>query len=215
MKYRKMYLHSGGHANTLSGDGGLNWEPPKEESSDQFTYDPNDPIPSLRPNHLGSDHRVVEKREDVLVYTSAILEEPLEIIGRVFVHLYASSSAKDTDFTAKILDVYPDGRSLKLGVKAAGILRARFRNGYETPEFLTPGKPELFRIELFDIAHVFLTGHRIRIEISSSCFPDFDPNTNTGNLAATDTEFEIAHQNVYHDSERPSHLYLPVMPKDE
>jgi putative CocE/NonD family hydrolase len=215
MTYRKMYLHSGGHANTLSGDGGLNWEPPKKESPDKFTYDPNDPAPSLRPYHLGSDHRVVEKRDDVLVYTSAVLEEPLEVIGRVFVNLYASSDAKDTDFTAKILDVYPDGRSLKLGVKAAGILRARYRNGYEKTELLTPGKPELFRIELFDIGHVFLAGHRIRIEISSSCFPDFDPNTNTGNIVATDTEFKIAQQTVYHDSDRPSHVLLPVMLKPE
>ena len=215
MTYRKMFLHSGGHANTLSGDGGLNWQAPKKESPDHFTYDPKDPAPSLRPYHLGSDHRVVEKRNDVLVYTSAALEEPLEVIGRVFVHLYASSDAKDTDFTAKILDVFPDGRSLKIGVKAAGILRARYRNGYERAEFLTPDKPEQFRIELFDIGHVFLAGHRVRLEISSSCFPDFDPNTNTGNLAATDTEWKIARQKVYHDSERPSHVYLPVMPRDE
>ncbi len=212
-QYRRLYFRSGGQANTLAGDGRLSWEAPGDEAPDRYIYNPENPVPAgIKGAHLGVDHRTIERRDDVLVYTSEVLQDPLEVIGPVFVNLHAASGARDTDFTAKILDVHPDGRAIKLGPVPAGVLRARYRNSFERTELLTPNRPEPFRIELFNIGHTFLPGHRIRIEISSSCFPHIAPNTNTGNLAATDTDWKLAHQTIYHDSQRPSHVHLPVMP---
>ncbi len=201
-----LYLHSGGRANTLDGDGTLSWDEPGDERPDHYTYDPKRPLAGR--GHA-EDRRPLQRRDDVLVYTTEVLEDPVEIIGRVFVNLYASSDALDTDFTARIADVYPDGRALGLG-PTTGVRRARYRNGYKRTELLTPDKPELFQIELFDIAHRFLRGHRIRIEISSSD-PSVNPNQNTGNPVATDTEWRTANQTVYHDVRRGSHVLLPVM----
>ncbi|MBI4541084.1 MAG: CocE/NonD family hydrolase [Gemmatimonadetes bacterium] len=213
MVYRKLYLHSGGAANTLAGDGTLSWEAPGSEPPDRYAYDPQRPVPSdVGGEHLGIDQRVIERRDDVLVYTSEVLEEPLEIIGRVFVVVHAASDARDTDFMAKIMDVYPDGRALKLGPWQAGVLRARYRKGYRSEVLLTANRPEEYRIELFDIGHAFLPGHRVRIEVSSSAHPYIAPNPNTGNPVATDTEWRIARQTVYHDRARASHLLLPMMP---
>jgi len=161
------------------------------------------------------DNRLVEIRRDVLVYTSEELAEPLTILGPVTVHLYAASDARDTDFTAKLLDVTPDGKALNLGPEGMGIRRARYRNGYAKEEPLTPNKPEKFPIELFDIGHTFLPGHRIRVEISSSASPLFNPNQNTGNPVATDTEWKTANQTVYHDKDLPSHILIPVLPPDK
>ena len=212
-QYRHLYLHSEGKANTLAGDGRLNWKAPGDEPPDRYTYNPQNPVPSeVGGEHLGVDHRIIERRDDVLVYTSEVLQEPLEVIGPVFVHLYAASDAPDTDFTAKILDVYADGRALKLGPIPAGIIRARYRNSFEQTELLTANQPERYRIELLSIAHTFLPGHRLRIEVSSSCYPHINANSNTGNPVATDTEWSLAHQRIYHDSSRPSHVYLPVIP---
>jgi hypothetical protein len=132
------------------------------------------------------------------------------VIGSVTVDLQAASDARDTDFTAVLSDVLPDGRALKLG-PLVGIRRARYRNGYDREEMLTPGKVESYRIELFDIAHRFLPGHRIRLEIASSAAPVYNPNQNTGNPVATDTEWKVAHQTVYHDRTRASSITLPVM----
>ncbi len=212
---RRLYLHSGGKANTLHGDGKLSWESSaKEEPADKFTYDPRDPSPStLNGEELPLDHRSVERREDVLVYSTGELTERVEFIGKPYVELYAASDARDTDFTAKLLDVYPDGRAIKLGTLPIGVIRARYRHGLMRPELLEPGSIEKYRIELFDLAHTFLPGHRIRVEISSSAYPFIAPNQNTGNPVATDTEWRKAHQTIYHDPEHPSHLALPVMPK--
>jgi predicted acyl esterase len=127
------------------------------------------------------------------------------------VELYAASDSLDTDFTAKILDVFPGGRAVKLGTLPVGAIRARYRNGFGSPELLTPGKAEQYRIQLFDLAHTFLPGHRVRIEISSSAFPFVAPNQNTGNPIPTDTEWRVANQTVYHDREHPSHVALPIM----
>jgi putative CocE/NonD family hydrolase len=149
----------------------------------------------------------------VLVYTTAVLKERIELIGMPVVELFAASDARDTDFTAKIVDVHPDGKALRLGPLPVGVLRARYRNGYGEPQFLTPGKSEKYRIPLWDFAHTFLPGHRLRIEISSSAYPFVAPNPNTGNPIPTDTESKVAHQTVYHDQLRPSHVALPVMPK--
>lgn len=146
------------------------------------------------------------------MYTSEVLGQRLEIIGNPFVELYAASDAKDTDFTAKIVDVYPDGRAIGIGAMAVGVIRARFRNGYQNPQLLEPGKIEKYRILLRDMAHTFLPGHRVRIEISSSASPFIVVNQNTGNPIATDTEWRVARQTVHHSREYPSHVALPLMP---
>lgn len=214
IEYKRYYFHSGGKANSIAGDGRLDGKMPQDESPDQYTYDPKNPVsPGAVSPGDPIDHRVVENRDDVLVYTSEALDKPLEVIGRVFVILHAASDASDTDFTANLLDVFPDGRAVKLGSKPVGVIRARYRNGYEREELLTPNKPEKYKIDLSDMGHTFLTGHRIRIEISSSYFPGISPNQNTGNPVATDTEWKIAHQTIFHDKERPSHVLIPVFPK--
>jgi uncharacterized protein len=207
---KKLYLHSLSNSNDKNGGGSLSWAVPnKDETPDQYTYDPKDPISAAA---AGTDQRNVEQRNDVLLYSSQPLTQPLEIIGPVAVHLTASSDAQDTDFVAKLIDVFPDGRALSLGPRGTGVIRARYRNGYTNTELLVPGKPETFQIVLFDVGHVFLTGHRIRLEIESSAFPYINPNQNTGNPIATDTEWKIAHQNIFHDSSRTSFVLLPVMP---
>ena len=154
----------------------------------------------------------MERREDVLVYTSDKLKEPVEVIGEILVHLFAASDARDTDFTARILDVQPDGRALVLGPQMVGIIRARYRKGYDHTELLTPNKAEQYQIDLNDIAYTFLTGHQIRVEISSSYFPTYSPNSNTGNPVATDTGSRPAKQTIFHDGARLSYISLPVMP---
>jgi putative CocE/NonD family hydrolase len=148
----------------------------------------------------------------VLVYTSEALTEPLDVVGRVFVKLVAATDGADTDFTAKLLDVYPDGRAVLLGPAAAGVRRARYRKGYDRAEPVTPGRPEEYGIELFDVGHRFLTGHRIQVQVSSSAFPFVDPNPNTGLPIATDTTWRVAKQTVYHDGTRRSRVLLPVVP---
>lgn len=209
-----LYLHSDGKANTIDGDGQLTWNKPIKENPDTFTYDPQNPV---RANYgYAVDCREIEERQDVLVYTTEVLKESIEIIGEVSVNLYASSDAFDTDFTARLLDVYPDGGAINLGAESVGgIIRARYRNGYEKEEFLEQNKPELFNIKLFYMGHTFLAGHRIRVEISSSATPAYFPNQNTGNPVATDTEWKIAHQTIYHDKTRPSHIVLPIMKNSE
>ena len=127
--------------------------------------------------------------------------------------IHAATDGLDTDFTAKLVDVHPDGRALKLGWWDAAAIRARYRNGFEAEELLTPGQEEEYRIKLGHIGHTFLPGHRIRLEVSSSAYPFFAPNPNTGNPVATDTEWRVAQQTVFHDARRPSRLILPVMPR--
>jgi hypothetical protein len=198
---RPMYLASGGK---------LSWEPAADSKPDQFTFDPRNPVPGNL-GDWGTDRQAIQRRDDVLVYTSDAMKEPLEVIGSVVVNLQAASDARDTDFTATLSDVGPDGKALMLG-PYVGIRRARYRKGYDREELLAPGKVENFRIELFDIAHSFEPGHRIRLEISSSSAPGYTPNQNTGNPVATDTEWKVAHQTIYHDRARPSSIMLPVMP---
>ena len=212
---RRLYLHSGGQANTLSGDGTLSWQPPAEEPADHFIFDPHEPITHMVGDVMHAfDNRSIEEQENVLVYTSDVVDEPLEIIGQVVVELYAASDARDTDFVAKLLDVYPDGRAVNLGPFGKGFIRARYRNGYQQEELLTPNKPEIFKIKLFDIGHTFLRGHRIRVEITSSDAPYMAPNQNTGNPVATDEEWRVARQTVLHTKEHPSSVVLPVVLND-
>jgi putative CocE/NonD family hydrolase len=154
------------------------------------------------------DQRTIERRDDVLVYDTGVLEADLELTGPLEMLLYASSSARDTDFTAKLVDVYPDGRAIHI---SEGILRARHRKSLESVEFLQPGEVDEFRIAMAPTSNVFRRGHRVRLEISSSNFPRFDRNLNTGGNIGTETRWQIAHQTVMHNGRYASHLLAPVI----
>jgi len=176
-KFTSYYLHSAGRANTAAGDGELSTEAPAGTATDTFLYDPRRPVPSLggrvmmpsTANAAGPvDQRPAEARDDVLCFTSPLLTEPLEVTGHVSLTLFASSSAPDTDFTGKLVDVFPDGRAIFL---TDGILRARYRNSLAEPEPLTPGELYELGLDLSITSNVFLPGHRIRLEVSSSNFP--------------------------------------------
>lgn len=203
-----LYFGSGGSANLVSGNGVLSWKAPEASSPDRYSYDPGNPTPSQDPT---TNHARIEERKDVLVYSTPALTDTVEIAGRVFVKLWAASDALDTDFTAKLLDVYPDGRAVALGPVPAGVRRARYRNGYERTTLLTPGKAEEFSIELFDIGHAFLPGHRIRVEVASAAAFFIDPNLNTGRVAASDSAGVVANQTIYHEPGRESRILLPVL----
>jgi uncharacterized protein len=156
------------------------------------------------------DRRVAERRDDVLVYTSEVLEDDVEVTGPVALTLYAASSAPDTDFAATLVDVHPDGRAINI---TQGILRARFRDSLEAPTLIEPGRVYAYRIALWETSNVFLAGHRFRLEVSSSDFPRHDRNLNTGNVPGLDAEMRRAEQVVYHDAERVSRLTLPTIPR--
>jgi uncharacterized protein len=212
--YTPYYLHSQGQANSLRGDGRLDPVVPDEEPADRFIYDPHDPVPTCGGNTLiipmgVQDQRQVETRQDVLVYTSAPLTTPLEVTGPLVVTLFAASSAPDTDFTAKLVDVRPDGYAQNL---ADGIVRARYRTSRMIPTLLTPGQVHELTIDLWATSHVFLPGHSLRLEIASSNFPRFDRNLNTGEDQATGTRWQTAAQTIFHDQRYPSHILLPVIP---
>jgi hypothetical protein len=214
------YLHGEGRANSRMGDGLLSLEPPGTEPTDSYVYDPLDPVPTAGGRSMidvlpGVENQAqVEERQDVLVYSSPRLAEAVAIAGPVSVTLYASSSAPDTDFTAKLVDVEPDGYCANI---ADGIIRARYRNGCEREEFLDPGKATEFRIDLWDIAHTFQPNHRIRLEISSSNFPCFDRNLNSRVAPALGSaaDAQKAVQQVFHNASHPSRLNLPVALRED
>jgi putative CocE/NonD family hydrolase len=215
---RRLFLDSSGAANSMEGDGALVDRPPVHAFADRFVFDPGDPAPTqggavcCNPKMFPwgpMDQRPVERRGDVLVYTSAPLKQDLEAIGPVQVMLYASTSAKDTDFTAKLVDVFPDGYARNL---TDGILRLRYRNSLERPELAQPGVVYRVTIDAGVTGNVFLKGHRVRVEISSSNFPRFDRNSNTGGTIADETRLVKASQTILHDREHPSQLVLMAMP---
>jgi len=216
--YRPFYFASGGGANTSAGDGRLTWTKPTGSSAtDRFRYDPADPVPSLGGNNCCGtptpagpmDQRPIEKRKDVLVYTSEPVTEELEVTGPVKVVLFASSDAVDTDFVAKLVDVYPDGSSYNM---AEGIVRARYRESLSKPAPMKPGSVYRFEIDLVGTSVAFLKGHRIRVHVTSSHFPQFDRNLNTGEPFGTSATIRVAEQTIHHDAERASHVLLPVIP---
>jgi hypothetical protein len=215
-KYTKYYFHSNGSANTLNGDGALDTNKPKDEPSDSYVYDPNDPITVSLETYLWElakylkDRTSVEKRVDVLVYTTSELEEDLEITGPITVTLYAASSARDTDFTATLVDVFPTGY---VHMIQEGIVRARYRNSDREASLIEPNKMYGYTIDLWATSHVVKKGHKIRVDISSSNFNRYDRNPNTGNEFGTDTETVKATQTVYHDTKHPSHITLPIIPR--
>ena len=207
-QYVPFYLHSGGRANSLEGDGWLSRDPSGSEPTDIFLYNPQNPVPTIGAGGV-YDQRPVERRLDVLLYSTLPLPEPIEVTGPVTVILYASSAALDTDFTAKLVDVAPNGYARNL---CEGIMRARYRNSPTRPELLEPEQPYKFTIDLLVTSNLFRAGHQIRLEISSSNFPRFDRNPNTGEPAGTARRTQPAMQTVYHDTQHPSHILLPVIP---
>jgi putative CocE/NonD family hydrolase len=214
VQYRQVYLHSGGRANSRFGDGRLDFTLPDSEPADTFDYDPRDPVPthggqSMFVDNTGPrDRRSIERRDDVLVYTTQPLPADLEVTGEVELVLYAASSAPDTDFTAAVIDVHPDTKAIHI---CEGIIRARFRDSYESPTLIEPSKIYSYRFSLWETSNLFRAGHCIRLEVSSSNFPRFDRNLNTGTEPGLDDRMAVARQTIYHDARRASHLVLPVL----
>lgn len=213
-QFTKYYLSSGGNANTLSGDGKLSTQQPTTTATDKYTYDPANPTPFITDATFAQiggpdDYREVERRDDVLVYTSDPIAVDTMVCGPVRAKIFASSSAKDTDFMAKLVDVWPAGFAERL---TDGMVRARFRNGMEKPELIEPGKVYVYDIDLWNTCQVFLKDHRIRIELASSAFPKYDRNLNTGEALGKTTRMEKAEQQIYHDAAHQSFVLLPIVP---
>lgn len=214
-RWTKYYLHSRGRANSLYGDGALSETPPAGEPSDSYTSDPENPVPFItEPSfaQIGSaeDYRPVERRDDVLVYTSEPLAEDLTICGPIKVELYASSSAKDTDFMGMLIDVWPEGYAQRL---IDGMVRARYRDGMDKASLIEPGKIYAYTLDLWNTCQTFKKGHRVRLQIASSAFPKYDRNPQTGDNLARATKLQKADQRIYHDKNHPSHIVLPVVPE--
>jgi len=206
----------------LRADGRLAREPPADEPPDEFVYDAHEPAPTIggptslparmmKPNSGPLDQRRLDERSDVLAYTSEPLQEPLEVTGPVALRLYAATSAPDTDFVAKLVDVWPDGTAIVL---AEGVLRTRFREGFDRELLVEADRPYELLIDLAATSNVFLPGHRIRVLVTSSSFPRFDRNPNTGHALGVDGPEDVrtARQTVFHDGERPSCGLLPSAP---
>jgi len=221
----RYFLHSGGKANSLDGNGRLSVASPGQEPADEYVYDPRNPAPTVggplcceswRWPPGPRDQRSVEAREDVLVYSTPPMAEDTEVTGPVSLELYAKSSAVDTDFTAKLVDAWPDGFAQNL---TEGILRARYRDSRQTPALMNPGQIYKLSIDLWATSNLFKKGHVLRLEVSSSNFPRFDRNLNTGELGHRRTSQEMAGAQfvratnvILHDGEHPSALILPVVP---
>jgi putative CocE/NonD family hydrolase len=215
----KYFLASTKGANSLRGDGLLTPEANTDSrDSDQFVYDPANPVPTTGgplccdAGHLPAgprDQRAVEARDDVLVYSTPALEHDVEVTGQVTLDFWAKSSAVDTDFTAKLVDVWPNGFAQNL---TEGILRTKYRGSQEKPELLTPDEPYQLAVDLWSTSNVFKKGHKIRLEISSSNFPRFDRNLNTGETAQSATRMVKAENTLLHDAQHPAVLLLPLLP---
>jgi hypothetical protein len=212
------FLSSGGKANTLNGDGALTLKAPSVDRPDRFSYDPMNPVPTHGgyrvTNNVGGvdgsyDQRKVEERPDVLVYTTAPFKEGLEVTGTMTPTLYVSSDVKDTDFTVKVIDVYPDGRAFTLD---ESIQRMRYRDGYDKPlVWMESGK--VYKVTLLPLttSNFFDVGHRLRVEVSSSSFPEYDRNLNTGGRNYDEVTGVVAHNAVHHSARYPSSLTVTVM----
>jgi len=227
-KNTKYYLHSAGAANGIApsgsgqagqaGNGALSTIAPAEERPDRYVYDPSDAAPTIGgplccgalPTGIGpEDQRPAEARGDVLVYTSPAFAKDTEVTGPVSLDLYASSSAVDTDFTGMLVDVWPNGFAQNL---TSGIVRMRYRNSQEKPELANPGETYHIAVDLWATSNVFLAGHKLRLEVSSSNFPRFDRNLNTGEEQARATRMVKATNVIYHDKARPSAVIVPIVP---
>jgi uncharacterized protein len=209
------YLHGNGSANTAAGDGRLSVDAPSaEEPPDRYTYDPRWPVRIENFESGGPfDRSTLQSRRDVLVYSTEPLQEPIEITGPITVHLWAASSAPDTDFAVMLCDVAPEGKAYNLMPQEAGVIRARYRSSEMAPSLLTPGEPTEFVISGMVTSNLFQKGHRIRIEITSSRFPVFDRNPNTGEAFGTSARMAAARQTILHDPAHPSRVVLPIVPR--
>ena len=217
-RYENYYLHSNGHANSRFGDGTLTTAPPRQEPPDRFTYDPAAPVPSVGGPGCCSgtseapsgafDQSEVETRHDVLVYSTPPLERGVEVTGPLEAVLFVSSSARDTDFTAKLVDVYPDGRAFNV---QETILRARYREGFTRQVWMEPDGIYKLRLDLKATSNFFGPGHRIRLELSSSSFPRFDRNLNTGGRNYDESSWVVARNTIHHSGAHASYLRLPVI----
>jgi putative CocE/NonD family hydrolase len=214
----KYFLHSAGKANSLRGDGSLSTSAPKSEPADAYVYNPANPAPTIggplccdaeRMEPGPRDQRPVENRDDVLIYSMGPLERDLEVTGPVTATFFVKSSAVDTDFTAKLVDVAPDGFAQDL---TEGILRMRYRASPERAGLMNPGQIYEISVDLWATANVFLKGHVLRLEVSSSNFPRFDRNLNTGEEIKFARTSVSATNTILHDAQHPSALVLPVMP---
>lgn len=217
-RYTDYFLTGGGSANTSSGDGVLSTEASPTEGSDGFRYDPADPLPTaggaLLPSLPGLvgpvDQRVVDGRADVLCYTGPVLTEPVEVTGFVELKVFVSASTVDTDITAKLVDVFPDGKAINL---CDGILRLRYRNSLSEPEMMIPAEVHEVTVKMSVTSNVFLPGHRIRLDVSGSNFPHYDRNSNTGGVISSEAlkDMVAVDTTVHHGGARPSRLVLPVI----
>jgi putative CocE/NonD family hydrolase len=217
-RYTKYFLHSGRGAHGVGGDGRLDTLAPTDERPDFFTYDPLNPVPTIGGRLCCGDaippgpfdQRPNESRADVLVFSTPPLEKDVEVTGYVKAELYAATTAPDTDFTMMLVDVAPDGYARYL---TDGIVRARYRETTDRAEPITPGRVYKYDLDLWVTSNLFKTGHRIRLYVSSSNFPRFNRNHNTGEANAGATRFVKAEQTVYHDASRPTSVTLPVIPR--
>jgi hypothetical protein len=212
------FLSSGGRANTLNGDGTLTDAAPAADAPDNFVFDPMNPVPSFGGNVCCTgnavtggafDQRIMEARGDILVYTTEPFKEGTEVSGPIDVTLYVSSDAKDTDFTVKVIDVDPNGPAYNLDET---IQRARYREGYEKPAvWMERGKVYKIALQPMTTSNYFPAGHRLRIEVSSSNFPRFDRNLNTGGNNYEEAKGTVAHNAIHHSREYPSQITISVV----
>jgi hypothetical protein len=217
-RYTKYFFHSTKGANSISGDGELSAKLPGKEKPDVYEYDPMKPVPTIGGRLCCGaaippgpfDQRPNESRPDVLVFSTPPLERDVEVTGEISVELYAATTAADTDFTAMIVDVDPSGYARFL---TDGIVRTRYRNSTERAEPIEPGKIYKYTIDLWSTSNLFKTGHRIRVYLSSSNFPRFNRNLNTGEKTMGAMQTIKAMQTIYHDAEHPSAIVLPVIPR--
>ncbi len=213
---KHVYLSSGGSANSIRGDGVLSFEKPNTNGEDIFVYDPLHPVPTTGGNNCCGtptlsgprDQRPLERRQDVLVFTSSVLNSAITVAGTIIMKLFAATDGPDTDWMIKLIDVQPDGYAMPV---SEGILRARFRQGLDKMELLTPNEIYEYTIEMMPTANVFLPGHRIRVDITSSNFPQFNRNPNTGEDLGKSAKIRIASQTIYHGGNKASHIILPTV----
>lgn len=210
--FKKLFLHSQGGAHNNPSDGSLDDTQPDNEPTDHYIYDPR--IVPDSPLGSSQDRRQIEIRNDVLTYTTAPLDKPMTILGDITLVLYAASDCPDTDWLAVVTEVMPDGQSKSFHYSHHAF-RARYRKGFDKEVFLTANKPEEFRIPMGPAGHQVAAGNALRLSIFSGSFPNYEPNRNTGNPVATDTEIRVAMQSIYHDAQRASHLILPLIELDE
>jgi hypothetical protein len=180
---------------------------PAAAHTDEYVFDPRQP--ATYPKGI-ADMSGIEQRQDVLVYSSGPLREPLTILGSITVELYAATDGRDTDWVVSLADVHPDGTSVGLN-DGGGILRARYRHGFEQERLLEPGAVEKYTIKVWDLGHTFLPGHQLRVHVTSSRYPLVNPNQNTGNPVATDVDWRTARQTIHLGGDRASRVLLPVL----